>query len=78
MGQDLLALEPHERATAGLFLGFQYPVEIPGSPTFNSYGGCQCSAQSQRRRASIGWRLFESCERKASLLQMDMEMLKRQ
>src|SRR5919107_1254133 len=29
-GQDLLALEPHERAAAGLFLGFQYPVEIPG------------------------------------------------
>ena len=27
---DLLAMEPHERAAAGLFLGFQYPVEIPG------------------------------------------------
>ena len=30
MGQDLLALEPEERALAGLFLAFQYPVEIPG------------------------------------------------
>ena len=29
-GQDLLALAPEERAQAGLFLGFQYPVEIPG------------------------------------------------
>ncbi|PWG03866.1 Fe-S cluster assembly ATPase SufC [Sphingosinicella humi] len=29
-GIDLLALEPDERAAAGLFLGFQYPVEIPG------------------------------------------------
>ncbi len=29
-GQDLLALAPEERARAGLFLGFQYPVEIPG------------------------------------------------
>src|SRR6187551_1739891 len=29
-GQDLLNLEPHQRAAAGLFLGFQYPVEIPG------------------------------------------------
>jgi len=29
-GQDLLELAPHERAAAGLFLGFQYPVEIPG------------------------------------------------
>ena len=27
---DLLSLAPHERAAAGLFLGFQYPVEIPG------------------------------------------------
>lgn len=30
MGQDLLALEPHERACMGIFLAFQYPVEIPG------------------------------------------------
>jgi len=29
-GQDLLALAPEERAHAGVFLGFQYPVEIPG------------------------------------------------
>jgi Fe-S cluster assembly ATP-binding protein len=29
-GQDLLALAPEERSRAGLFLGFQYPVEIPG------------------------------------------------
>jgi Fe-S cluster assembly ATP-binding protein len=30
LGQDLLQLAPEERARAGLFLGFQYPVEIPG------------------------------------------------
>ena len=29
-GEDLLALEPEERAAAGIFLAFQYPVEIPG------------------------------------------------
>jgi Fe-S cluster assembly ATP-binding protein len=29
-GQDLLAMAPEQRARAGLFLGFQYPVEIPG------------------------------------------------
>ena len=29
-GQDLLALDPHERAAAGVFLAFQYPIEIPG------------------------------------------------
>ncbi|WP_038036540.1 Fe-S cluster assembly ATPase SufC [Thermopetrobacter sp. TC1] len=31
-GEDLLALEPEERAARGLFLAFQYPVEIPGVP----------------------------------------------
>ena len=30
LGEDLLSLAPYERAAAGLFLGFQYPVEIPG------------------------------------------------
>lgn len=34
-GQDLLALEPEQRAAAGVFLAFQYPVEIPG--VNNSY-----------------------------------------
>ncbi len=29
-GQDIAALEPHDRATAGIFLAFQYPLEIPG------------------------------------------------
>src|SRR3978361_1641493 len=29
-GRDLMTLEPEERARAGIFLGFQYPVEIPG------------------------------------------------
>ena len=29
-GEDILEMEPEERAAAGLFLAFQYPVEIPG------------------------------------------------
>jgi Fe-S cluster assembly ATP-binding protein len=32
-GRDLLAMAPEERAQAGVFLAFQYPVEIPGVPT---------------------------------------------
>ncbi|XWN35260.1 MAG: Fe-S cluster assembly ATPase SufC [Roseivirga sp.] len=35
LGKDLLALAPEERAAAGLFLAFQYPVEIPGVGTTN-------------------------------------------
>ncbi|MGB3722585.1 MAG: Fe-S cluster assembly ATPase SufC [Pacificimonas sp.] len=34
-GQDLLAMDAHERAAAGLFLGLQYPVEIPGVSNLN-------------------------------------------
>ncbi|MCF6221242.1 MAG: Fe-S cluster assembly ATPase SufC [Robiginitomaculum sp.] len=35
LGQDLLAMEPEERAAAGMFLSFQYPLEIPGVPTMH-------------------------------------------
>lgn len=34
-GESILEMEPDERATAGLFLAFQYPMEIPGVPTMN-------------------------------------------
>src|SRR5690349_23058304 len=34
-GEDVLALPPDERAGRGLFLAFQYPLEIPGVATFN-------------------------------------------
>lgn len=35
LGQNLLEMEPEERASAGLFLSFQYPLEIPGVPTMH-------------------------------------------
>ncbi len=35
MGQDLLSMDPEERAKAGLFLAFQYPIEIPGVSNAN-------------------------------------------
>lgn len=35
LGEDLLEMEPHERAVAGIFLAFQYPVEIPGVSNAN-------------------------------------------
>jgi Fe-S cluster assembly ATP-binding protein len=34
-GEDVLALKPHKRAAKGIFLAFQYPLEIPGVATFN-------------------------------------------
>ena len=35
MGHDLLSLQPEERARLGIFLGFQYPIEIPGVSNVN-------------------------------------------
>jgi Fe-S cluster assembly ATP-binding protein len=78
LGQDLLAMEPHERAAAGLFLGFQYPVEIPGI----SYLQFLRESLNAQRRArgeddlSAG-EFIRLAREQASLLGMDTEMLKR-
>jgi Fe-S cluster assembly ATP-binding protein len=77
-GQDLLALEPHERAAAGLFLGFQYPVEIPGVSNLQFL---RESLNSQRRARGeeplSGAEFIKLAKEKAGLLKMDMDMLKR-
>jgi Fe-S cluster assembly ATP-binding protein len=77
-GEDLLALEPHERAAAGLFLGFQYPVEIPGV-SFVQF--LREAANAQRRvrgeEPLSGGEFLKLAREKAGLLRMDMDMLKR-
>ena len=75
---DLLQLEPHERAAAGLFLGFQYPVEIPGI----SYLQFLRESLNSQRRASGEAELsagdfIKLAREQAKLLGMDAEMLKR-
>ena len=77
-GRDLLAMEPHERAAAGMFLGFQYPVEIPGV----SYLQFLREALNSQRRARsekelTGGEFIRLSKDKAALLGMDAEMLKR-
>ena len=77
-GQDLFALEPHQRAAAGMFLGFQYPVEIPGV----SYLQFLREALNSQRRAKgekdlTGGEFIRLSKEKAALLGMDPEMLKR-
>ena len=77
-GKDLLAMEPHERAAAGLFLGFQYPVEIPGISYLQFL---RESLNSQRRsrgenELSAG-DFIKLAREQAKLLGMDAEMLKR-
>ena len=77
-GQDLLAMEPHERAAHGLFLGFQYPVEIPG---VSSLQFLRESVNSQRRSRGepelSGGEFIKLAREQAALLGMDVEMLKR-
>ena len=77
-GQDLFALEPHERAAAGMFLGFQYPVEIPGVSYLQFL---RESLNSQRRargeKELTGGEFIRLSKDKAALLGMDAEMLKR-
>lgn len=77
-GQDLFELEPHERAAAGLFLGFQYPVEIPGVSNLQFL---RESLNSQRKARGLdplsGGEFIKLAKEKAGLLGLDMEMLKR-
>ena len=77
-GQDLLALEPHERAAAGLFLGFQYPVEIPGVSNLQFLRESLNSQRKARGEEPLsGAEFIKLAKEKAALLRMDMEMLKR-
>ncbi|MEO8142192.1 MAG: Fe-S cluster assembly ATPase SufC [Sphingomicrobium sp.] len=77
-GVDLLALEPHERAAAGLFLGFQYPVEIPGV-SYLQFLRESLNAQRRHRELSelSGAEFIRLAKAQAATLGMDSEMLKR-
>jgi Fe-S cluster assembly ATP-binding protein len=78
-GQDLLALEPHERAAAGLFLGFQYPVEIPGVSNVQFLREALNAQRKARGEEPLsGGEFLKLAKDKAALLKMDMDMLKRQ
>ncbi|WP_428680073.1 Fe-S cluster assembly ATPase SufC [Sphingopyxis sp.] len=77
-GHDLLEMDPHERAAAGLFLGFQYPVEIPG---VSNVQFLRESLNAQRKARGLeplsGGDFLKLAREKAGLLKMDMDMLKR-
>ena len=76
--QDLLALEPHERAAAGLFLGFQYPVEIPGVSNVQFLREALNAQRKYRGEAPLtGGEFLKVAREQAGALGMDMEMLKR-
>ena len=77
-GADLFAMDPHERAAAGLFLGFQYPVEIPGVSNLQFLRESLNSQRKARREAPLsGGEFIRLAKEKAALLGLDMDMLKR-
>ena len=77
-GLNLLAMEPHERAATGLFLGFQYPVEIPGVSYLQFLRESLNSQRRARGEAELsGAEFIKLARQQAALLGMDAEMLKR-
>ena len=77
-GVDLLAMEPHERAAAGLFLGFQYPVEIPGVSSLQFVREALNAQRRSRGETDLsGAEFIRLAKAEAAGLGMDAEMLKR-
>ena len=77
-GQDLLALAPEERAVRGVFLSFQYPLEIPGVPALTFIRTAMNAQRKARGEAEITAPEFLKLSRlKAGELKIDFDMLKR-
>ncbi len=77
-GQNLLELETHERAAAGLFLAFQYPLEIPGVPTMTFLRTAMNAQRKYRGEEELKTPDFlRLVKEKAKALEIDMKMLKR-
>jgi len=77
-GDDLLALAPEERAAKGLFLSFQYPLEIPGVPALTFLRAALNAQHKARGEAEVGAPAFLKLAReKAAALKIDFDMLKR-
>ena len=77
-GADILEMEPEERAAAGLFLAFQYPVEIPGvgNMTFlRTAVNAQRKARGEEEMSSADF--LKAIRARAKELDIDADMLKR-
>jgi Fe-S cluster assembly ATP-binding protein len=77
-GADLLEMEPEERAAAGLFLAFQYPVEIPGVGNMTFLRTALNAQRKARGEAEVSAGDFLKLIReRAKALKIDADMLKR-
>ncbi|MDC7785566.1 Fe-S cluster assembly ATPase SufC [Rhodoplanes sp. TEM] len=77
-GIDLLSIEPDERAAAGLFLAFQYPMEIPGVATMTFLRTAMNAQRKKRGEPELSTPEFmKRVREEAKNLSIDPEMLKR-
>ena len=77
-GEDLLEMAPEERAAAGLFLAFQYPIEIPGVASMTFLKTALNAVRKQRGESELDAMQFLKLVReKAKLLNVTDDMLKR-
>ena len=77
-GEDVLAMEPDERAAKGLFLAFQYPLEIPGVATMTFLRTALNAQRKKRGEPELSTPEFLKLVREAAAkLEIDMEMLRR-
>ena len=77
-GKDLLALDPEERAREGIFLGFQYPVEIPG---VNNAYLLKAALNAKRKHQGLdeidAFEFLKTAKEKMASLGMDPKFLNR-
>ena len=77
-GQDLLELEVDERAVAGIFLAFQYPIEIPGVSNSNFLKSMVNSVRVSRGLEELNaMEMLKFLKEKIKLVEMDNSLLKR-
>jgi Fe-S cluster assembly ATP-binding protein len=77
-GRDLLAMAPEERARAGVFLGFQYPVEIPGVNNVYLLKAAINAARKQRGEPEVdAFELLGLVREKMKLMHMEESFLSR-
>ena len=77
-GDDLLGLEPAERAAKGVFLSFQYPIEIPGVPALTFVRTALNAQRRARGEEEVSAPNFlKRVKAAAGKLKMDFDMLKR-
>lgn len=77
-GESILELDPHERAAAGLFLAFQYPIEVPGVATMTFLKAAMNAQRKSRGEDELATPDFMKLVRgEAKNLSIEPEMLKR-